>query len=178
MNPLRIDVRELERGPRSLKVSLPARHLNLDEGQVRVSGEVAVDLRAERESQGGVRVQGTLGVEMQLTCARCLDVLSYPLAAHFNQYYQSNAHHSLAGEIALQKKDLEVGFFSGDFIDVSDIVREQILLNLPIKPLCQEGCRGLCPSCGRNRNRDRCRCDPAVSDPRLAPLLKFRDPGS
>ena len=175
MNPLRIDVRELERGPRSFKAGLTARQLNLDEGQVRISSAVAVHLTAERQSQGGVRVRGELGAEMELTCARCLEVLLHPLTARFNQYYQSNAHHSLAGEIALQKKDLEVGFFTGDFIDVSDIVREQILLSLPMKPLCQEDCRGLCPACGRNRNRDRCGCGPVVSDPRLAPLLKFRN---
>ena len=175
MNPLRIDIRELERGPRSVKASLTARQLNLDEGQVRVSGKVAVHLTADRQSQGGVRVWGELGVEMELTCARCLEVLSRPLAAEFSQYYQSNAHHSLTGEIALQKKDLEVGFFTGDSIDVSDIVREQIFLSLPMKPLCREDCKGLCPACGRNRNRDRCRCGPLVSDPRLAPLLKFRN---
>ena len=175
MNPLRIDVRELEWGPRSLKAGLTARQLNLDEGQVRVAGEVAVHLTAERQSQGGVRVQGELGVEMEMTCARCLEALSRPMTAHFNQYYQSNAHHSLTGEIALQTKDMEVGFFTGDFIDVSDIVREQILLSLPMKPLCQEDCRGLCPACGQNRNRDLCRCGPLVSDPRLAPLLKFRN---
>ena len=175
MNPLRIDVRELERGPRSLRASLTAHQLNLDEGQVRISGEVSVHMTAERQSQGGVRLRGELGVKMELTCARCLEVLSHPLKAHFNQYYQSDAHHSLAGEIALQKRDMEVGFFTGDFMDVSDIVHEQILLSLPMKPLCQEDCRGLCTVCGRNRNRDRCRCGPVVSDPRLAPLLKFRN---
>lgn len=174
-NPLRIDLRELELRPRSLKAGLTASQLNLDEGQVRISGEVAVRLTAERQPQGGVRVQGELGVDMELTCARCLEALSRPLTARFNHYYQSNAHHSLAGEIALREKDMEVGFFTGDFIDVSDIVREQILLSLPMKPLCREDCRGLCPACGRNRNHDRCRCGPMVSDPRLAPLLKFRN---
>lgn len=175
MNPLRIDIRELEREARSVKASLTARQLNLDEGQVRVSGKVAVHLTAERQSQGGVRVRGELEVEMELTCARCLEVLSHPLTAQFNQYFQSNAHHSLTGEITLQKKDLEVGFFTGDFIDVSDVVREQIFLSLPMKPLCRKDCRGLCPACGQNRNRDGCRCGPVVSDPRLAPLLKFRN---
>lgn len=174
MNALRIDVRELEDGPRSLKASLTTRDLNLDEGQVQVSGEVVVSLTAEKQSRRGVRVRGRLGVDMQLTCARCLDLLPYPLVVDFNQYYQSNAHHSLIGEIALQKKDMEVGFYSGDFIEVSDILREQILLGLPMKPLCRKACRGLCPHCGRNRNRDRCSCGPVAVDPRLAPLLKFK----
>ena len=174
MNALRIDVRELEDGPQSLKASLTSRDLNLDEGQVQVSGEIVVSLTAEKQSRGGVRVRGHLGVNMQLTCARCLDLLPYPLVADFNQYYQSNAYHSLMGEIALQKKDMEVGFFSGDFIEVSDILREQILLGLPMKSLCRKDCRGLCPHCGKNRNRDHCRCGTAAVDPRLAPLLKFK----
>ncbi len=174
MNALRIDVRKLEDGPRSLKASVPTRDLHLDEEQVRASGEVVVRLTAEKQPQGGVRIRGNLGVEMELTCARCLDLLSYPLVADFNQYYQSNAHHSLLGEIALQKKDMEIGFFSGDFIDVSDIIREQILLGLPMKPLCRKGCRGLCLRCGKNRNHDRCSCGPVPVDPRLAPLLKFK----
>jgi uncharacterized protein len=174
MDALRIAVRELEDGPQSLQASVSPADLNLDEGQIQVSAEVLVRLTAEKQSRGGVRIKGKLAVDMQLTCVRCLDLLPYSLAADFNQYYQSNAHHSLIGEISLQEKDTEVGFFSGGFIDVSDIIREQILLGLPMKPLCREGCRGLCPDCGKNRNRDRCSCRPVAVDPRLAPLLKFK----
>ena len=76
--------------------------------------------------------------------------------AEFDQFYQSRRDHRLVGEIELQEKDTEIAFYSGDFIEVSDIIREQILLGLPMKPMCREDCKGLCPYCGKNRNLEAC----------------------
>jgi len=173
MDCLSIDVRELEHEPCLLEGIIPSRNLNLDAGKIRVLEKAIVSLTATRETQG-IHVRGRVRADIQMTCARCLELLPYPLVAEFSQYYQSNTQHRLIGEISLQKKDTEVGFFSGDFIAVSDIVREQILLSVPMKPLCQEKCKGLCPYCGKNRNQNNCGCETIVVDPRLAPLLEYK----
>lgn len=173
MHYLSIDVRELENEPCLLEGIIPSCNLNLNAGQVRVLEKTTVNLTATRETRG-VHVRGCVRADIQMTCARCLDLLPYPLVAEFSQYYQSNTQHRMVGEIALQKKDLDIGFFSGDFIDVSDIVCEQILLNVPMKPLCQDKCKGLCPYCGKNRNHDHCGCEIIMADPRLASLLEFK----
>ena len=70
-----------------------------------------------------------------------------------------------------------VGYYDGDRLDLGEVVREQVLLALPLKPLCREDCRGLCPRCGQNRNLGPCGCPPPEEpgDPRLEPLRKLVD---
>ena len=70
-----------------------------------------------------------------------------------------------------------VGYYQGDRLDLGEVVREQVLLGLPLKPLCREDCQGLCPRCGKNRNAGPCGCTPEEEegDPRLEPLRKLFD---
>jgi uncharacterized protein len=94
----------------------------------------------------------------------------------FDLFYQPHAAgHPITGEIELKEKDTEVSFFWGDGIEVGDILREQILLSLPMKPICREDCQGLCPHCGKNRNLETCDCESVLLDPRLEPLLKIKN---
>jgi uncharacterized protein len=73
-------------------------------------------------------------------------------------------------ERELSDKDLAVGFYQDDKIDLSQMIWEQVYLALPMKPLCKEDCRGLCPQCGTNLNLSMCSCDRETVDPRLATL--------
>jgi uncharacterized protein len=171
---MRIDIRELEEGPITLTGEVPLRDLNFDPAEIHVLGPIVVKLTAEKRAQR-IRVRGRFAVDVEVPCARCLDPVRVPLVSDFDQFYQSNAEQQLVGEIVLNERDTEVGFFNGDFIEVSDIVREQILLALPMKPICREDCKGLCPHCGRNRNAEACNCQTSSADPRLAPLLKIKD---
>jgi uncharacterized protein len=80
-------------------------------------------------------------------------------------------------EVELTDRDVVVGYYEADQLDLGEVVREQVLLALPLKPLCREDCRGLCPTCGRNRNQFPCGCPPPEEpgDPRLVPLRKLVD---
>ena len=171
---MRIDVRELEIGALILTGEIPAAGLKLDSSEVRVLGQIVVKLRAEKQARE-IRVRGRFAVDVELPCARCLDPVKAPILTEFDQFYQSNKAHHLTGEIELREKDTEVAFFNGDFIEVSDIVREQILLGLPMKPVCREDCKGLCPYCGKNRNVEACNCHSVFVDSRLAPFLQVRN---
>jgi uncharacterized protein len=171
---MRIDIRELEEEPLTLTGEVPLKDLNFDPAEIRVLGPIVVTLTAKKQAQR-IRVRGRFAVDVEVPCARCLDPVRVPLVSEFDQFYQSNADHQLAGEIVLNEKDTEIGFFNGDFIEVSDIVREQVLLALPMKPVCREDCKGLCPHCGKNRNAEACDCQTSSTDPRLAPLLKIKD---
>jgi uncharacterized protein len=171
---MRIDVRELELGPRALQGEVPAADLEFDSAEIKVLGKILVDVTAERQARE-VRIRGSFQVDVELRCSRCLEPVRFPVVARFDQFYESNAEHPLEGEIELQERDTEIAFFSGDFIEVSDIVREQILLALPMKPICQESCKGLCPHCGRNRNLEVCNCESLFVDPRFVQLLKLKN---
>ncbi|NIO05105.1 MAG: DUF177 domain-containing protein, partial [Proteobacteria bacterium] len=64
----------------------------------------------------------------------------------------------------LESSDLKAGFFSGDEVDLSGLIREQILLGIPYKALCHEECKGLCSQCGINLNEGNCGCERKVGD--------------
>ena len=70
----------------------------------------------------------------------------------------------------MDEQELDTAFYQDGVIDLRQLVREQIFLMLPMKPLCQESCAGLCPVCGTNLNTGSCECSPEWEDPRLAPL--------
>jgi DUF177 domain-containing protein len=171
---MRIDVRELELGPLKVAGEVPLEDLKIESPEIQVLGQVWVGLEAEKHG-GEVRVRGRFTAEIQLPCARCLESVTVPLAAEFDQFYHSHKDRRLTGEIELQENDTEIAFYFGDFIEVSDIIREQILLGLPMKPICREDCKGLCLYCGRNRNLDACNCHSLFVDPRFAQLLKMKD---
>jgi uncharacterized protein len=77
-------------------------------------------------------------------------------------------HHEVAAD------ELDMDFYTGDELDIQTLINEQIVLALPMKPLCREECRGLCPECGTNFNIASCECRPAWVDPRLAVLDQLR----
>ena len=74
------------------------------------------------------------------------------------------------GEHEIRSGDFDTALYENDEIDLGQLMQEQIFLTLPMKPLCAEGCRGLCPSCGTNLNKAACDCQTRWEDPRLAAL--------
>ena len=106
------------------------------------------------------------------TCARCLDSFPLTVAKEFSLVLTPET--PLSGEIELAAGDLAESFYSGDEVDLTPLVYEQVLLALPTRPLCDENCRGLCPQCGINRNTGQCSCTVETGDPRLAVLRTLK----
>ena len=77
-------------------------------------------------------------------------------------------------EIELSEEDLEYGYYEGEIVDCDPLIYEQIVLQIPIKVLCTEDCRGLCPDCGTNLNLEACNCASDRVDERLAVLKKLK----
>ncbi|RME68679.1 MAG: DUF177 domain-containing protein, partial [Nitrospirae bacterium] len=73
----------------------------------------------------------------------------------------------------IHQDEAELGFYKNDELDITSIVQEQILLNLPMKPLCMPECKGLCPRCGMNLNTGTCDCPRTEIDPRWSALKKL-----
>ncbi|MBI5195272.1 MAG: DUF177 domain-containing protein [Nitrospirae bacterium] len=121
-----------------------------------------------------VLVKGWANAAASLLCSRCLEQCSCPLNVKFDVEYLPLKEVIEVGEHELTKEELDVSFYENDQIDVEELVREQILLAVPMKPLCRADCRGLCPKCGRNLNEGACSCIVDDIDPRLAKLRKFQ----
>lgn len=131
-----------------------------------------VDLAIDVEkSDSRFVLAGTVKARLELPCSRCLEPFSWPVDATFRlRYLPASLNVTADGDREVAEDDFETAFYEGDVIDLGQLMREQFYLALPMKPLCQDECKGLCPACGVNRNTSTCGCDVAWRDPRLAPL--------
>jgi uncharacterized protein len=116
------------------------------------------------------RLEGTVRTVLELPCSRCLDPFQLPIDAAFDLRYHPAAAMATEEEHGIGEEDLETSYYRDEQIDLNELLREQFYLALPMKPLCQDGCRGLCPQCGTNLNLGACACAVEWKDPRLAPL--------
>lgn len=121
------------------------------------------------------RLEGTARTELELSCSRCLESFRMPVDATFDvRYLPATEMESAEQEREVEEDDLETSYYRDDQIDLNELLREQFYLALPMKPLCREDCKGLCPRCGTNLNTGACDCATAWEDPRLAPLKQLK----
>ena len=139
---------------------------------------VADDVVEEAAEVGGVtggevRVQGKFSGTMETDCDRCLAVTSYPLEKSFDLFYRAPEDKPEGDEIKIDEGEAEIGFYEGLGIELADIIKEQVLLALPVKRTCREDCKGICPVCGTNRNESDCDCHERPADDRWNALKKL-----
>ena len=106
-------------------------------------------------------------------CSRCAEEFELPIHRRFRYVLAPKAIND-GTDFALKAEDLEFSFYQGDEIDLTPLVREQVLLALAERPLCRDECRGLCPQCGANLNEGDCKCIVGGPDPRLAMLRNLK----
>jgi len=122
------------------------------------------------DSDGEMRIQGQYTVEMSSQCDRCLGRARFPLDARFDLFYKPMSAIARDEEIEIDEGEAEMGFYEGNGIELEDILREQVLLALPMQRVCRSDCKGICPSCGRNRNETNCDCKVETIDDRWGAL--------
>lgn len=134
----------------------------------------AVGVAELLEHTGGeVRIQGRYTVEMTAQCDRCLGRASFPLEENFDLFYRPMQEIAHEEEVAIDEGESEIGFYEGAGMVLEDILRERVLLALPMQRVCSEACRGICPVCGKNRNDGACECKPDTTDDRWGALRKL-----
>ncbi|HEY2934666.1 MAG TPA: DUF177 domain-containing protein [Acidobacteriota bacterium] len=122
-----------------------------------------------------VRLSGIVSARLDLVCGRCLKGFPRNIEKSFDLTYVPNQPRQPDEEIALSYDELDIGFFSDSRIDLNLVITEQIILEIPMKPVCSPECRGLCGKCGADLNLGTCSCTQESADPRLAPLAALRD---
>ena len=133
-------------------------------------GDIAVHFHLERHGHD-ILVQGQLEGYVQLSCSRCLVPFSHPVEADFDLLLAPGPGR-LDEEEELDRADLDRDFYTGDTVNLESILREQVLLTIPLKPLCSETCKGICPRCGADLNREPCQCPAEESD---SPFAKIKN---
>lgn len=122
--------------------------------------------RATRTSEG-ILIQGNFSTEIDMECVRCLDSYTQPIHTHTDELFYYPPSLAPAGEFVVGEDG---------FIDLGPLVRELVLLEVPMQPICKTDCKGLCPECGHNLNEGPCECVVDNIDPRLAALKALLDP--
>ena len=166
----------------------------------RVVGPTDVVGTVRREKGTMVVLDVRVTSVMEVTCGRCLEPFLVPVNADVKtrfvpptEFARVTAETAArAGGMKTQGPDVEdvedavdleaiddeevlgLAEYREDSIDLGEVVREQLYLALPMKPLCQEDCKGLCPVCGGNRNREACTCQQEWVDPRMAALAEWK----
>jgi uncharacterized protein len=113
---------------------------------------------------------GNVKTTLELTCGRCLEPFRLDVDAPFDLRYLPRAANTGEGEVEIEEDDLTTAYYADDVIDLGQLMTEQFHLALPMKPLCAQTCRGLCPKCGTNLNLGSCECRTTWEDPRFAAL--------
>ncbi len=168
-----VDLTTLKNSETSFDFTLAPEDVGLENEPASLINEV----RAQVSLKKGIvqtDVEGKIFAKAVIDCSRCLQDVESDLDISFTAVFIAPEHYTEAKEAELETDDLEVSIIDDSKIDLIELVREQILLNLPLQVFCQQDCQGLCPKCGANRNLIDCKCKENEIDPRWASLKNLK----
>lgn len=168
-----IDLFTLGNSPKSFEFSLEAQEIDLESEEAILKSAVNIKgIVTKHIAQ--TDVEGTISTKTELECTRCLEKVERKLEFNFEAAFVTPENYTQAKEAEINAKDLDISIIEGNEIDLNELVREQILLNLPEQVFCREDCKGLCEKCGANRNLIDCKCIEKEVDPRWAALKNLK----
>jgi uncharacterized protein len=147
--------------------------LSLDDAEVRLVGPVEVSGRVRRDGNEVV-LRGKLQAKLEVVCGRCLKPVELPISTGFTERFVRAISWVAEDQHELREEDLNLAVFDGETIEVDDLVREELLLAVPVNVLCGEKCQGLCPVCGIDRNLSNCQCESNELDSRWEKLKELQ----
>jgi len=177
-----LDLRGFRGGTEEVSRQFPADAFDLKGEDFRVMAPVQLTARVTKDGEK-IRLMGRLRATLETDCGRCLDPFTIPVDSKLDMLFLPDADAvqvPAAGqaeddETEVREADTGVAFYKNDTIDLGEMMRDEFYLALPMKPLCRVDCKGLCPVCGVNWNRETCTCKAEWVDPRMAGLKKLLD---
>jgi len=127
-----------------------------------------------KETIKDIRLTGSFSGQVEVQCARCLEPLKRDVQGDFDLLYRPLGVVQRDDEVSISEAETEVSFYKGEGLALEDVLREQVILSVPVKAVCREDCQGLCPQCGMNLNQGKCDCVSVRSDPRWNALREIR----
>ena len=168
-------IRDLEVRAGRFDLSLEPGDISFLESSLRQIGPLKAAGKVELVSGsiGEIRVKGHLSVTMEADCDRCLEPARMTVDSDFELFYTPVTEGPINEEVAIDESEAEIGFYEGDGIDLNDVLREYVLLALPMQRVCRQDCKGMCPVCGQNRNLKECGCHAVQLDDRWEALKNY-----
>lgn len=166
-----------ERGPQTYQATFEVNAEELGRDDVAGLGSVTIDTTVDAgDLEGEYVAKGTVNFTVDLTCSRCAEPYPFANPSPFTVRFRPRPEASVEEEVEItEEEELDVEFYSEPVIPLRELALEQVQLSLPMKPLCDENCLGLCPTCGVNRTREKCSCNETVVDERWGALQGLRD---
>ena len=165
-----LDLKKLHAPREHFERAFPASAFEPQDSEYRVVAPARLSVDVQKLGDNAFGVSGHVTTRLEVDCSRCIEPFDVPVDAQFELRYVAATENTGEGEREVGQDDLATAYYRGGMIDLIDLMREQFVLALPMKPLCGDDCRGLCPQCGTNLNKAQCDCAPTWEDPRLAPL--------
>jgi len=164
-----VDLITIKDAPASFDFKIEPAQIDLESETSKVGNAIRVRGKIKK-GIAQTDVEGSISAVVKIECTRCLQPVEQSLNFPFKAAFVTPDYYTREKEAEINLDDLEVSIYEGDRIDLGELAREQILLNLPEQVFCQEYCRGLCQKCGANRNLINCNCEEKEIDPRWAAL--------
>ncbi len=168
-----VELADMDGTTSGFDLDLTPEALSLEDSDLKLKSDVHVTGEIEKTA-AEVIVRGSITGDSEIECSRCLQPVEKKLNIDFQANFVTAEHFSIDKENEVSVSDLDTDVLEGDRIDIKDLVREQILLNVPEQVFCEPDCKGLCPKCGANLNLIDCKCDLNETDPRWAALKNLR----
>ena len=154
---MKINIKDIAAEQAEITFTVPVSQFAFSPDEVILKEEVQIEVKIEKVGHE-IFLRGNIKTELELECSRCLKHFLFPVNENFQTIFQPFSPGTGEEEIELMKDELDIEFYKDDIIDLAEIVREQILLSIPMIPICDESCQGLCPRCGKNLNLNKCLC--------------------
>ena len=167
---MEIDIKSLDNGVTSISKSIPVDEFNFEDKEF--SGPIYVNLKAVKEKIGRVWIEGDIEAIAIFQCDRCLDTIKDEIIADVNLLIRRKAPQE---EEEKEKNDYTIIEADSSEVDITKYLKDSILLSLPYKKLCSPDCKGICPECGVNLNKEDCDCGKKNVDPRLEQLKNLKN---
>lgn len=165
---MNIDLNSFER-ELAIDEKIPSGEIDLDSPNARLDGEVSLTGNLAK-SAASTALKGRLSGELEIDCDRCLEPQKSAFEIALDVEFVPESDFGSDANLELQSEDMKLDAIAGNSIDLAEIAREQILLEIPQQFFCREDCKGLCPKCGANLNLIDCDCRDTEIDPRWAAL--------
>ena len=176
-----ISVQELELKKVHFDVAFPPGEIEFQDDGDRLSQASTLQAEGSAEllphTDGEIRVRGHLAVTMRCDCNRCLEPAEFPIDSNFDLYYRPAEAAEDEEEVEIDAGEAEIGFYENGGVELKDVLREHVLLGMPMQRICRAECQGMCPICGQNRNLINCGCEAKFVDDRWSALKKVQVKG-
>ena len=175
-----LSIQELEVKKVRFEVAFPPGEIDFSDAGLKQATPLEAEGSAEllANTLGEVRIRGHIKVRMRADCDRCLEPADFPVDSNFDLFYRPANEAVREEDVEIDAGETEIAFYEGEGIELKDVLREYVLLAMPMQRVCRQECQGICPVCGQNRNLVHCGCEAKPMDDRWAALKNLQTRGT